>query len=145
MKKMIMLCVLFISMAAHAEAYIGFAQGIHLNGEKINDSHPYFGYNYKSLGVIVYLNSFNKIGIAPYYEFSTDSRVMNFSLKLGATTGYHEYMEYNGRRYRLDSKYFFTDDIMFILIPEVSMSYKKVNIGLSLLGDSLNMGVSWTF
>lgn len=133
-----------ISANIAAGPYIGFAQGIHLNGEEINDSHPYVGYEVGNFGILGYVNSFDKIGIAPYYEFRS-GKVLRYSLKLGITTGYNPRMRYGDRTYSVDRRFFFTDKIMLFAVPGVSMVYEGLSIDLTLLGDSLNMGITLKF
>lgn len=140
----ILLILFLLSSPVFAGPYIGFAQGIHLQGEEINDSHPYIGFKAGNIGIIGYYNSFKKIGIAPYYEFSS-GRVLKYSFKLGVTTGYNPIMSYGDHNYRLEKRFFFNDKLMLFAVPGISMVYEKVSIDLTLLGDSLNAGVtiSW--
>lgn len=145
MKSVLIILMLMISFTNKADTYIGFAEGIHLNGEKINDSHPYIGFQYKDVGVITYINSFGKLGIAPYYELSTDNHVVNYRLKMGLTTGYSRRMTYKGSSYNLDRKFFFNNEIMLFVVPEVVITYEKIDLSLSVLGDSVNMGITWRF
>jgi len=142
MKNLLFVLLFTISGYTQAEAYIGFAQGIHLNGEEINDSHPYVGLQYKNVGLLSYVNSFGIVGFAPYYEFSSDRLPLIFSLKLGLTTGYNPKMRYGDHTYSLDRRFFFSDKIMLFAVPGVSMHYKKLSIDLTLLGDSANMGIT---
>ena len=136
------LLLFLLSGTVLAGPYIGFAQGIHLNGEEIQDSHPYVGFEYKQFGVLGYVNSFNKVGFAPYYEFRSGKEVLRFSIKLGVTTGYSPRMSYGDHTYSLDRRFFFSNKLMLFIVPGVSMGYNGISIDLTLLGDSINMGLT---
>lgn len=140
MKSILITILLIISINSQAGAYFGIAQGYHLNGEQINDTHPYVGFQYKNVGVLSYLNSFAKIGNAAYYEFENKDGYFKFTTKVGVTTGYHPKMQYKSHTYSLDQKFFFNDDVMFLIIPGVSFEDNGVSVDLTLLGDSLNLG-----
>jgi len=144
MKTLITIILLSISGLSLAGGYIGYAQGMHLNGEEINDSHPYIGYQHKNVGIIAYKNSFDALGVAPYYEFKS-GKILRYSFKLGVTTGYNPKMRYGDHTYSLDRRFFINDKLMLFAVPGVSAVYRGFSIDLTLLGDSVNMGVTIRF
>jgi len=146
MIKLILITLLTIA-SVDAKMFTGVAVGHHLNGEKLYDIHPYIGTMVGNIGGMVYINSFKKVGFAAFYEFADHAnKDVQFNLKLGATTGYNPRMRYNGHTYGLERKFFFNNDIMLLIIPGISF-YMDQNdsIDLTLLGDSLNIGVTFRF
>lgn len=136
---------LLVITAVKAEAYLGIAQGIHLGGEQLHDTHPYVGIQKNGFGILAYQNSFKKLGIAPYYEMSGIDGFMKIALKVGATTGYHPQMKYGDKTYRLGKQFFFNDDIMLLLIPSIGFYDSPISLDITLLGDSLNIGFTYFF
>jgi len=153
MKTIMMSILLFIGVAKAEDSrgfgYIGIAQGVHLQGEQINDTHPYAGAEIANVGVLAFINSFSLLSLAAYYEFKLKEEdqkgsTVEFGLKLGAIYGYNPTMSYNGRSYRLGKRFFFNNDIMIMIVPEIRGEvYKDTWLGLSLLGDSVNLGITY--
>jgi len=139
--------VLILTMSSvKAEFFMGIAQGVHLQGEQLNDTHPYYGVKYKNFGTLTYLNSFNRIGFAAYYEFSNRKDGIEFTFKVGATTGYNPRMKFGNHTYSLERRLFFNNNIMLLLIPGVSIYMSDdSSFDITLLGDSLNVGLTIRF
>lgn len=138
----ILIVLILTTFSVKAEFFTGMAVGYHVNGEKLNDFHPYYGFTYNNFGTITYINSFNKIGFGAFYEFADHkNKDVQFNIKVGATTGYHPKMKYGTHTYHLDKKFFFNDDIMLLVIPGISFYMNEDDsIDLTLLGDSVNVG-----
>jgi len=146
MKTIIILLTIITSQYINAKTFLGIAQGVHLQGEKLNDTHPYLGVNLYNFGAMTYLNSFNKVGFAGYYEFKEKkSKSIEFNFKIGVTTGYSPIMDYEGHTYRLGKKFFFDNNIMLLMIPGMSFKYNDYSLDFTLLGDSLNAGITIRF
>lgn len=126
---------------------VGISQGHHLLSESLNDTHPYVGYEEGSLGVVIYQNSFDKTGVALYNKFSKDlSGNLSLNLKVGLTTGYSEVMAHKGTEYDLSGMPFVTDGLMALVVPSVDYKMNSdTSAGLSLLGESVNIGITFTF
>jgi len=136
---------LLLTANVQAMGYMGYAYGTHLMGEKLNNSHPYVGVEDDNVGVIAYQNSFDKLGVAPYYNFQTGKEIV-YSFRLGLTTGYRQKMEYKGVRYSLMGNMFIGSELMIFAVPMISwMNENDSSIDLSLLGDSVNLGFTIRF
>ena len=118
-------------------AEVGVMQGTHIGMKGLNDTHPYISAEGDSLGAVWYLNSYNKGAVGIYKHFTGD----NFKLLCGATTGYKQTMSYNGKEYNLPKSAFITPGIMLMVIP----SYRFDRYEISLVGNSINFGINFSF
>jgi len=139
-KNILIAFLLSLSINSYAGPFVGFAQGVHLGGEQLNDSHPYTGLTAYNFGVMVYLNSYQKTAVATFYEFKAIEGLIKYSLRLGVTSGYRKRMKYGDHTFNLDRRFFFNDKIMLFAVPCISLYDDGVGLELTLLGDSLNLG-----
>lgn len=134
MKKLILLG-LFFTLNANATS-IGYLQGMHFPDNSLYNSHPFV-----ELGdnVLIYENSFEKIGVAAYTKFEYDV----FKLRVGLTTGYKPKMQYKGQEYKTIA---ISDGIMPFIVPslEIPVNNKIKAVG-AVLGNSVNIGLAIEF
>ena len=146
MKKLILRALLGTNIA-YADFSMGFARGIHLNLDRLNNNHLFMKYENKSFGVVLFENSFRRSTLAVYKPFEMLSEGnLSVSGKLGLATGYSKKMAYNGYLYTLDGWWFITDNLL--LIPVLSLDYKlNENFGVSIsnLGNSVSLGLEIKF
>lgn len=112
--------------------------GAHLFATGLNDRHPsILCYNPKyNIGVAAYQNSFDVNSVAVYKKISHGP----LSLKYGVTTGYSPTLFYKGRYYNTGG-FFLSDNVMFMLVPEATIYRDRWQYSISLVGDSVNLGI----
>ena len=113
----------------------------------LNNTHPFIGYEVGGLGTVLYQNSFDKAAVAGYYKFSSGSSDdLSLNLKVGLTTGYSKQITYEGRVYNLNPSLFLNDKLMMLVVPSVDYRLDtNIEVGVSLLGESINLGITFEF
>ncbi len=129
--------LLLLSATTHATS-IGFVQGTHLMSEGLNDSHFFIDHK----NVLLYQNSFNKVGIFLNKEYTLKSKSLTFTLKYGLTSGYDRLMSYKGQEYKSPLTYY---GITPVVMPIISFTKGNVTGMLNVMGDSVGLGIAYKF
>jgi len=143
--KTLILLITIIGIKLNAETYIGVNQGHHILSVGLNDTHPYIGYNFDNYGTVFYNNSYNTPSIAGYIDFNNNGDQLLVSAKVGLTSGYRKYMTYKGKHYDLSFIPFINDNIMLFILPSVSIVNGQHSYDLSVMGESVNLGITYNF
>lgn len=141
-----LLILLFPAFCWGQEINLGMVQGHHIISKGLNDTHPYLGVDYKDFGIMGFINSFEKLSVAPHYKFATKVTNVNLIARVGLTTGYGEYNVYNGKMYKLSGTIFLTNDLMFMIVPEARIDVNKnAYVNTLILGESVSVGMGMRF
>lgn len=135
-----------LSLATAAMLNVGFMNGQHLVNDELNNTHPYIQYEYESVGVSAFVNSFENLSLAVYHKAQLGNDNLKLTLRTGLTTGYNRDITYENRRYILPTELFIVDGVMLMLSPEVRYNiHDNVYVNSMLMGDSLSFGFGISF
>jgi len=141
------LFIAFISDSYSGEFQFGVFQGKHMLTQGLHDTHEFAGYeSNEGYGIITYKNSFEIQSYAIYKSFSAKiSENLSLNTKIGFTTGYHKIMQYNGTEYMISMPFVF-DGVATIVVPSIDYKHNNhVSSSVSLLGESVNVGITFSF
>jgi len=128
---------------------IGLMAGVHLipQNSELNNYHPYASVSCGSYFALSFVNSFERIGVAAGKDVSLWKKgSLDLTLKVGVVTGYKKESEYKGTIYQSPRELFLTEGIMMSVAPLLKYTLSpQYSLGLTLLGDSLNAGVEYSF
>lgn len=133
--------ILLFSNVVNAEISVGYSHGYHLgvDNSNINNSHPFLGVNLGYFDTLVYLNSFDKVSVAPsLYLGDYFSEKGFFSLRVGLTSGYYG-------DDRMKGGVFVNKYMVFILPTFEYRMNKKESLFTNIMGNSLNFGYAYRF
>lgn len=131
----LVLCIL-LGISHIKASTVGYLYGTHLFSNVLNNSHPFVevGDN-----VLVYQNSFNKVGVAVYYKYNLNG----FKIRFGVTSGYKKHMEYKGEKFT--SPLTIAGITPFIAPSAEFKVTKSGRLIIGMLGDSINFGLGYEF
>ncbi len=144
--KALLVFLMLIPTLSYADTSIGVLQGWHMFSRGLNENHPYITYEDGDFGVTAFVNSFDKLSVAPHYILNTKVSNVKLIARIGATTGYDRFNFYKGRVYVVQGTLFLTKNLMLMIVPEIRYDIdKNPYINLVLMGESISLGLGTTF
>ena len=142
----ILILITLLPLTAISETSMGLLQGRHILNEDLNNTHPYVTYEKENFGLTAFINSFQKLSIAPHYRVNTRVSDVELIARIGAVTGYDELTIYNNKVYKIHGALFLSRDLMLIVAPEFRYNFSgKSYMNAVLLGDSITFGLGVRF
>ena len=139
MKTLILTLLLsLISIKSHTKTFLGINQGTHINSNGLNNTHPYIGIEGETFGYLNYINSYNRLGTVIYIktESSDLESPLQFSGKIALINGYTK-EEGEGL--------FLTNNLMLAFIPGIKKRFDSFDVNVSLVGESISIGIEYKF